>query len=99
MEGCATNNTTPDLIDANGEVLKTNKEKGTALFQRFVQQSNPNNLDEKEAVWKGLDRTLTEAGLNDDLTTELGFTEALSGLSKDKAPGPDKVKYSDIKSL
>ena len=48
---------------------------------------------------KGLDRTLTEAGSNDDLTTELKFTEALSGLSKDTAPGPDKVKYSDTKNL
>ena len=27
------------------------------------------------------------------------FTEELSGLSKDAAPGPDKVKYSDIKNL
>ena len=56
-------------------------------------------LAERKAVWKGLDRTLTDAGSNDDLLTELGFTEALSGLSKDTAPGPDKVKYSDIKNL
>ena len=42
---------------------------------------------------------LTEAGSNDDLMTELEFTEALSGLSKDAAPGPGKVKYSDIKNL
>ena len=33
------------------------------------------------------------------MITELEFTEALSGLSKDTAPGPDKVKYSDIKKL
>ena len=36
---------------------------------------------------------------NDDLITELEFIEALSGLSKDTAPGPDKVKYSNIKKL
>ena len=40
-----------------------------------------------------------EAGSNDDMITELEFTEALSGLSKDTAPGPDRVKYSDIKNL
>ena len=90
---------TPDLIDASGAILKTNKEKGSALLQRFVQQSNKNNLDERKAVWKGLDRTLTEAGSNDDMITELEFTEALSGLSKDTAPGNDRVKYSDIKNL
>ena len=78
-------------------LLKTSKEKCSALLQRFVQQSNQNNLDARKAVWKGLDRTLTEAGSN--LTTELKFTEALSGLSKDTAPGPDRVKYPDIKNL
>ena len=99
MEGCAANTNTLDLIDASGAVLKTSKEKGSALLQRFVQQSNQNNLDERKAVWKGLVRTLTEAGSNDDLITELEFTEALSRLSKDTAPGPDRVKYSDIKNL
>ena len=99
MQGCAANTNTPDLIDASGAVLKTNKEKGSALLQRFVQQSNQNNLDERKAVCKGLDRTLTEAGSNDDMITELEFTEALSGLSKDTAPGNDRVKYSDIKNL
>ena len=99
MEGCAANTNTSDLIDASGSVLKTSKEKGSALLQRFVQQSNQNNLDERKAVWEGLDRTLTEAGSNDDMITELEFTEALSGLSKDIAPGPDRVKYSDIKNL
>ena len=99
MEGCAVNTNTPDLIDASGAVLKTGKEKGSALLQRFIQQSNQNNLDERKAVWKGLDRILTEAISNDDLITELEFTEALSGLSKDTAPGPDRVKHSDIKNL
>ena len=64
MEGCAANTNTPDLIDIRGAALKTSKEKGSALLQRFVQQSNQNNLDERKAVWKGLDRTLTEAGLS-----------------------------------
>ena len=90
MEGCAANTNTPDILDASGAVLKTSKEEGSALLQRFVQQSNQNNLDERKAVWKGLDRALTDAGSSDDLTTELEFTEALSGLSKDTAPCPDK---------
>ena len=91
--------TSPNLIDASGAVLKTNEEKGSALLQRFAQQSSQDNLDERKAVCKGLDRTLAEAGSNDDLITELESTEAFPGLSKDTAPGPDKVKYSDIKNL
>ena len=90
---------TPDLLDASGAVLKTSKEKGSAPLQRFVQQSSHNNLDERKAVWKELGKGLAEAGSNDDLITELESTEALSGLSKDTAPGPDNVKYSDIKNL
>ena len=90
----AANTNTPDLIDASGALLK-----GSALLQGFVQKTNQNNLDDRKAVWKGLDGTLTEAGSNDDLITELEFTEAFSGLSKDTAPGPDMVKYSDIKNL
>ena len=96
MQGCATNATTPDLIDANGAVLKTSQEKGSALLQCFVQQSNENNLDERKAVWKVQAQNLDRSRLD---FKELKFTEALSGLRKDTAPGPDKLKYSDIKNL
>ena len=67
------------------------RHKRSTLLQRFAKQSNQNNLDERAVVWKGLNRTLTEAGSNDNLVTELKFTDALSGLSK--------VKYSGIKGL
>ena len=53
MEGCAANTTTPDLIDASGALLKMGEEKGSALLQRFVQQSSRNNLDERKQSGKG----------------------------------------------
>ena len=99
MEGCVANATTLDLIDTNGAVLGTNEEKGSAPPQCFVQQSNQSNLDLRKSDWKVMDRTLIEAYLNDYLITELEFTEALSELSKDTDPCPDKVRYSDIKNL
>ena len=99
MQACGANTNTPTLIDASGAVLKTNKEKSSELLQRFVQQSNQNNLVERKAAWKGLDRTLTEGSWNDDLITELEFTGALSGLSMGTALGRDKVKYSNTKNL
>ena len=74
------------------------KEKGSAVFQRFVQQSNQNNLDERKPVWEWLDRAPREPNSNDDTITELKFAEILSGQSKDTGPGPDKVKYSDTKN-
>ena len=76
----------PDIIDASGAVLKASKKKGShcsnASFSRTVR-----------TIWKGLDRTLTQTGSNYDLIIEMEFTELLSRLSKDTAPGPDKVKY------
>ena len=89
----------PDLIIDNRVVLETSKEEGSALFQRFIQQSCQNNLDERKAVWKVLDRTLTEAGSNDNLIKEPEFTEALSRVNEDTAPGLEMVKYSDTKNL
>ena len=53
-------------------------------------------MDERKAVWKGLDRTLTEASSNDDLITKLEFTEELSGLSKDTATSPDIKNLSVV---
>ena len=80
-------------------VLKTSKGKDLTLLQRFIQRSDHNSLDERKAVWQVLDRTLTEAGSNDDLIAQLEFTEGLSGPNKDSATGPDKIKYSDVKNL
>ena len=61
MEGCAANTSTPYPTDASRAVLKTSKEKGSALLQCSVQQSNQNSLDKRKAAWKELNRTLTEA--------------------------------------
>ena len=52
--GRTANTTTRDLIDINGASLKPSKEKGSAPLQRFVQQSDQNNLDERKAAWKVL---------------------------------------------
>ena len=52
--------------------MKTSEEKDSAPLQRFVRQSNQNNLDERKAVWKVLDRTLIEAGSNDDTDHRAG---------------------------
>ena len=57
----------PQVLFQHCVDLKINK--GSAPLQGFVQQSNHNRLDERKAVWKGLDRTPTEVDSNDDLIT------------------------------
>ena len=78
----------------------TNEEKGQALLGRFRQQSNQNNLDEGKHIGllSDLNSTLAESG-HDDEITEDEFNQALRRSGKDTAPGPDKVRYSDIKNL
>ena len=45
-----------------------------------------------------LNSTLLESGADDE-TTEDGFNEALRRSEKGAGPGPEKVRYSDIKNL
>ena len=45
-----------------------------------------------------LNSTLAESGPDDEITED-EFNEALRRSGKDTAPGPDKVRYSDIKNL
>ena len=76
----------------NGARLKTNEEKGQALLGRFIQQSNQNNLGEGKHILSDLSSTLSVSG-PDDETTEDEFNKALR--RSGKAPGTDKVRYSD----
>ena len=54
---------------------------------------------------RGKESSLERAGQNpdrssnDNLITELVFTKAFYGLSKDTVPDPEKIKFSDIKNL
>ena len=99
IEGCPAITTIPELVEAIETVVKASEEKGPALLQRFIQQSDQNNLDERKAVWKVLDISQTEASSTDDLITELAFTADFSGFCKNTAAGLDKVKYLSIKNL
>ena len=57
MEGNDRTKTTPDLEDTNRVRLKTNEEKGQALFGRFIDQSNQNNWEERKHVLSDLNRS------------------------------------------
>ena len=42
--------------------------------------------------------TLAESGPDDDITEDAEFNEAFRRSGTDTAPGPDNVRYSDIKN-
>ena len=95
MEGKSKETIPSDMIDTNGGLLKTNQEKGAALFERFIHQSDQSNLQEREQMLA----TLNTSHIQDDEITEEDFEAALRCSSKDTAPGPDGVRYSDIRNL
>ena len=66
--------------------MKTSEDKFSAPFLYFLKPSDQNNLDERKEAQKGQNRSLPDSS-NDDLVTGLEFTEVLSGLSKETAPG------------
>ena len=82
----------------NGVRLKTNEQKGQALLGRFIQQNKQNNLEERKHTVSDLNSTLAESDPDNEITED-EFIEALRRSGKDTAPGPDKVRYSDIKNL
>ena len=45
------------LVHTNRAVIKTTKEKGSTLLHHFIQQSDQNNVGERKAVLKVLDRS------------------------------------------
>ena len=98
MEGKERPATMPDLEGVNGAVLKTNEEKGSALLDRFIQQSDQKNLEERMRILEELNVTINTLGIDDEVTGE-ELNHALTKIRKDTAPGPDKVKYSDIKNM
>ena len=98
MEGKHNTPLPPDIVDTNGTVLKTNEEKGSALLKRFIEQSDQKHPDEKKKYMSKLNLNLTQTGLDDEITVD-DLNEAITKSTKDTAPGPDRVRYSDIKNL
>ena len=95
MEGNDRTKTTPDLEDTNRVRLKSNEEKGQAVLGRFIEQSNQNNSEERKHVLSDLNRSAEHV----HKLTEEEFNETLRRRGKDTAPGPDRIRYSDIKNL
>ena len=54
-------------------------------------------LTKKKHILTYLNRTLSESDPDDEITQD-EFNEARKRRGKDTAPGPDKVRYSDIKN-
>ncbi len=83
-----------------GELLRTDKEKGEAFLLRYKGQLQPNGEATVKAAWREVDAQVKTGGDIQDQPVTVGELMAvLRATRKDSAPGPDGVRYPKVKSL
>ena len=85
----------------NGEALRTDEEKGQAFRARFLSQLQQNSEAKVCVAWEEVNERLAanpEQGTEPPVTLQEVET-ILANIRKDTSPGPDGVKYSDLKKL
>ena len=87
----------PDFTTENNKWAKTDAEKGEALFQRYLQQTDQRNEAERLDILNGLRTQFGDCLPAIAITPEM--LEAALKRSADTAPGPDGVRYSHMGTL
>ena len=89
----------PDFRREDDRWVRTDEEKGTALFERYLQQTDQKNADSRLELLQSL-----QTGYGTELRWPFLalYPDKLSRIIKhasDSAPGPDGVTYSHLSSL
>ena len=86
-----------DFQREDGSWVKTDQEKGEALFERYLQQTDQRNEDERRnllnAIRQSFEGEIFSYSLSDS-TVKGNIAH-----SANTAPGPDGVRFSHMKSL
>ena len=89
------------ITGLQGEPLRTDEEKGQAFKERFLSQLQTNAEDKVNTAWHDADQRIAHRA-NCEETPPVTVNE-LKGIlrktQKDTTPGPDGVRYSDLKNL
>ena len=99
MNGNKSQTEIPDFRREDDVWVRTAEEKGTAFLERFLRQTNQDNEEERLNLMRRL-----QCFYEDEITmpnSEIK-TETLSRVisqATESAPGPDGIKYSDLKTL
>ena len=99
MNGVAKQSEIPDFKREDGVWVRTPEEKGTALLERFLKQTDQGNEAERRGLIQGL-----EERFEDELRIPCSYIESstVKGIiasATDSAPGPDGVRYKGMKEL
>ena len=87
----------PDFTTESNRWVRTDAEKGEALFHRYLQQTDQKNETERLDI---LNRLRTQFGdCHSEITITPELLEAALKRSADTAPGPDGVRYSHMRTM
>ena len=87
----------PDFQTEDGVWVRTEEEKGKALFERYRQQTDQNNEAERRETMTAITRNYDENLFTEFITYE--NVEYCAKHTTSSAPGPDGVRYAHIKAL
>jgi ribonuclease HI len=87
----------PDFQTEDGVWVRTEEEKGKALFERYRKQTDQNNEAERRETMTAITRNYDENLFTEFITYE--NVEYCAKHTTSSAPGPDGVRYAHIKAL
>ena len=99
MNGAKKQSEVPDFQREDGVWVITTEEKGTALLERFLKQTDQGNETERTALMHGLEERFEDELLMPQEGIEPATVKAIITTSTDSAPGPDGVRYNSMKEL
>ena len=86
----------PDFQTEDGVWVRTEEEKGKALFERYRKQTDQNNEAERRETMTAITRNYDENLFTEFITYE--NVEYCAKHTTSSAPGPDGVRYTHIKA-
>ena len=89
----------PDFRTEDDVWVRTSEEKGTALLERFLRQTDQGNEAERVALMHDLQGLYEDELMIPHTPIKADILKRVITTSTDSAPGPDGVKYTDLKNL
>jgi ribonuclease HI len=99
MNGIASRSGIPDFQTSDQILKKSDEEKGHAFLERYIEQTDQGDKEERLVIMEKLSELCVNAESIESLTVTCDIIQATLKRSLNSAPGPDGIRYSDIKNL
>ena len=99
MNGASKRSEVPDFRREDGVWVRTPEEKGTALLERYLKQTDQGNEVERRVLMQGLQERFEDELRMPHTNIETSSVKAIIATATDSAPGPDGVRYKSMKDL